>query len=172
MRLAEAEALAVSDDDLRRTLGELGADAEETIDELRSLAHGVYPAVLIDHGLASALASVAGRSPLSVRVETALPGRLAPAIEAAVYFCCLEAIQNAAKHAGASATVTVRVGAHAGGVAFEIRDDGVGFDVDDVHGGHGLTNLNDRVAAVGGDVHVASGHGAGTTVRGDVPATA
>jgi len=174
MRLADAEAQVVSDDELRRSLGELGADTEETIDELRSLAHGVYPAVLVDHGLASALASVAGRSPLPVRVETALPGRFAPAIEAAVYFCCLEAIQNAAKHAGVGATVTVSVRAHAGRVAFEIRDDGVGFDVHDVHdvhGGHGLTNLNDRVAAVGGDVHVASGHGAGTTVRGDVPAT-
>jgi len=174
MRLADAEAQVVSDDELRRSLGELGADTEETIDELRSLAHGVYPAVLVDHGLASALASVAGRSPLPVRVETALPDRFAPAIEAAVYFCCLEAIQNAAKHAGVGATVTVSVRAHAGRVAFEIRDDGVGFDVHDVHdvhGGHGLTNLNDRVAAVGGDVHVASGHGAGTTVRGNVPAT-
>jgi signal transduction histidine kinase len=82
----------------------------------------------------------------------------------------VEAIQNAAKHAGAGATVSVSVQAHAGRVAFEIRDDGVGFDVHDVHGGHGLTNLHDRVAAVGGDVHVASGHGAGTTVSGDVPA--
>jgi signal transduction histidine kinase len=171
MRLADAEAQAGSDDELRRSLGELGVDAEETIDELRSLAHGVYPAVLGDHGLASALTSVAGRSALPVRVRTALPGRFAPAIEAAVYFCCLEAIQNAAKHAGVGATVTVSVRAHAGRVAFEIRDDGVGFDVHDVHGGHGLTNLQDRVAAVGGDVHVASGHGAGTTVRGDVPAT-
>jgi signal transduction histidine kinase len=171
MRLADAEAQAASDDDLRRSLGELGADTEETIDELRSLAHGVYPAVLVDHGLASALTSVAGRSPLAVRVETALPGRFAPGIEAAVYFCCLEAIQNAAKHAGVGATVTVSVRAHAGRVAFEIRDDGVGFDVHDVHGGHGLTNLQDRVAAVGGDVHVASEHGAGTTVSGDVPAT-
>jgi signal transduction histidine kinase len=172
MRLAEAEAQAESDDELRRALGELGADAEATIDELRSLAHGVYPAVLVDHGLASALTSVGRRSPLPVRVETALPGRLAPAIEAAVYFCCLEAIQNAAKHAGAGATVTVSVRAHAGRVAFEIRDDGVGFDVHDVHRGHGLTNLHDRVAAVGGDVHIASGQGAGTTIRGDVPATA
>jgi signal transduction histidine kinase len=161
----------VSDDELRRSLGELGADTEETIDELRSLAHGVYPAVLVDHGLASALTAVALRAPLTVRVDVALEGRLAPEIEAAVYFCCLEAIQNAAKHAGTGATVTVSVQAHAGRVAFEIRDDGVGFDVDDVHGGHGLTNLHDRVAAVGGDVHVASGHGAGTTVRGDVPAT-
>jgi signal transduction histidine kinase len=171
MRLADAEARAVSDDELRRSLGEMGADTEETIDELRSLAHGVYPAVLVDHGLACALTSVAGRSPLPVSVETALPGRFAPAIEAAVYFCCLEAIQNAAKHAGVGARVTVSVRAHAARVAFEIRDDGVGFDVHGVHGGDGLTNLHDRVAAVGGDVHVASGHGAGTTVRGDVPAT-
>jgi signal transduction histidine kinase len=171
MRLADAEAHAESDDELRRSLGELGADAEETLDELRNLAHGVYPAVLVDHGLASALTSVAGRSPLPVHVEAALAGRFAPEIEAAVYFCCLEAIQNAAKHAGAGATVTVSVRAHAGRVAFEIRDDGVGFDVDDVDGGDGLTNLHDRVAAVAGDVHVASGPGAGTTVRGDVPAT-
>jgi signal transduction histidine kinase len=171
MRLADAEALAVSDDALRRSLGELGADTEETIDELRSLAHGVYPAVLVDHGLASALTAVARRSPLPVRVAAAPAGRFAPAIEAAVYFCCLEAIQNAVKHAGERATVTVSARAHAGRVTFEIRDDGVGFDVDDVHGGYGLTNLHDRVAAVGGDVHVASGPGAGTTVRGDVPAT-
>ena len=109
MRLADAEAQAASDDELRRSLGELGADTEETIDELRSLARGVYPALLVDHGLASALTSVAGRSPQPVHVETALAGRFAPQIEGAVYFCCLEAIQNAAKHAGAGAVVTVRV---------------------------------------------------------------
>jgi signal transduction histidine kinase len=129
----------------------------------------VYPAVLVDHGIAPALASVASRSPLPVRVQTALAGRLAPEIEAAVYFCCLEAIQNAAKHAGAGAKVTVSVRARAGRIAFEVRDDGVGFDVDGVHGGHGLMNLHDRVAAVAGDVDVTSGP-AGTTVRGDVPA--
>jgi signal transduction histidine kinase len=169
MRLADAEAHAASDDELRRSLGELGVDAEETIDELRRLAHGVYPAVLVDHGLASALRSVAGRSPLPVRVETALAGRFAPEIEAAVYFCCLEAIQNAAKHAGAGATVTVRVHAHAGRVAFEVRDDGVGFDVDHVDDSHGLMNLHDRVAAVAGGVRVVSGRGTGTTVSGNVP---
>jgi signal transduction histidine kinase len=168
IRLADAEAHAASDAELSRSLGELGADAEATLDELRSLAHGVYPAVLVDHGIAPALASVAGRSPLPVHVETALSGRLPHEIEAAVYFCCLEAIQNAAKHAGAGATVTVSVRARAGRIAFEVRDDGVGFDVDAVHRGQGLMNLHDRVAAVGGGVHVASGP-AGTTVRGDVP---
>jgi signal transduction histidine kinase len=170
MRLADAEAHVVSDDELRRSLGELGADAEETLDELRSLAQGVYPAVLVDHGLAAALSSVARRAPLLVHLEAAPATRFAPEIEAAVYFCCLEAIQNAAKHAGAGATVTVNVRAHAGRVAFEIGDDGLGFDFDDVRCGQGLTNLHDRVAAVAGEVHIASRHGAGTTVRGDVPA--
>jgi signal transduction histidine kinase len=169
MRLADAEARAASDDELRRSLRELGADTEETIDELRSLAHGVYPAVLVDHGLACALTSVARRSPVPVCVEAPLAGRFAPDVEAAVYFCCLEAIQNAAKHAGAGATVSVRVEAHGGRVAFEIRDDGVGFDVDDVADGHGLMNLHDRVAAVAGVVRVVSGRGTGTTVSGNVP---
>jgi signal transduction histidine kinase len=172
MRLADAEAQAVSDDGLRRSLGELGADAEETIDELRSLAHGVYSAVLVDHGLTAALTSVAVRSPVPVRVESDLAGRAAPEIEAAVYFCCLEAIQNAAKHAGPGATVTVRLRAHAGRVGFDIRDDGVGFDVDEVVRGDGLTNLHDRSAAVGGEVRIVSAPGAGTTVSGDVPTRA
>ena len=170
MRLADAEAHVVSDDELRRSLCELGTDAEETLDELRSLAQGVYPAVLVDHGLASALKAVARRASLPVRVEAALGRRFAPEIEAAVYFCCLEAIQNAAKHAGVGATVTVSVWARAGRVAFEIVDDGLGFDSDDVRGGQGLTNLHDRVAAVAGEVHITSSPGAGTTVRGDVPA--
>jgi signal transduction histidine kinase len=170
MRLAVAEAQAASDGELQRSLGELGADAEATIDELRSLAHGVYPAVLVDHGLAPALVAVAGRSPLPVHVEAAPAARFAPDIEAAVYFCCLEAIQNAAKHAGHDATVTVSIRAHAGRVTFEICDDGVGFDVDAVHDGDGLTNLRDRVAAVAGEVHVASGRGGGTVVSGEVPA--
>jgi signal transduction histidine kinase len=172
MRLADAEAQATSDDELRRSLGELGADAEATLDELRTLAHGVYPAVLVDYGLATALASVAVKSPIPVRVHAGLSARFAPEIEAAVYFCCVEAIQNAAKHAGRDATVTVTVRADAGRVAFEVRDDGVGFDVADVRDGAGLANLHDRVAAVAGTVEVASGRGQGTIVHGEVPVPA
>jgi signal transduction histidine kinase len=170
LKLADAEAHAASDDDLRRSLGELGADAEATLEELRSLARGVYPAVLVDHGLAHALTSVANRAPLPVRVEAAALGRLPPEIEATVYFCCLEAIQNAAKHAGSGAAVTVSVRAHSGRVVFEVRDDGVGFDADAVPAGQGLTNLGDRVATVAGTVHIASSAGHGTTVCGDLPA--
>jgi signal transduction histidine kinase len=171
VRLADAETRAGSDEDLKRSLSELGADAEATLDELRSLGQGLYPAVLVDQGLAAALASVAVRSPLPVHVDAAAaPQRFAPEIEAAVYFCCLEAIQNAAKHAGRGATVTVSVRARGGRVAFEVRDDGVGFDVKAVRGA-GVINLRDRVAAVGGEVDVASSRGGGTAVRGEVPAT-
>ncbi len=170
MGLAEAEASVTSDEELRRSLAELGADAEATLDELRNLAHGVYPAVLVDHGLSAALAAVAARSPVPLHVAVALAERLAPEVEAAVYFCCLEAIQNAAKHAGPGATVTVSVRRHAGRVVFDVCDDGVGFDTGAVHDGNGLANLQDRVAAVAGDVQIASAHGAGTTVRGNVPA--
>ena len=145
MRLADAEAQAASDDELRRSLGELGADTEETIDELRSLAHGVYPAVLVDHGLASALTSVAGRSPLPVRVDggsrqgASRRRSRRPSTSAA-----WKRSRTRPSTPAPAPTVTVSVQAHAGRVAFEIRDDGVGFDVDDVDGGHGLTNLHDR----------------------------
>ncbi len=170
MRLADAEAHATPDGELRQSLEELGADAEATLEELRSLAHGVYPVVLVDHGLAPALQSVARRSPMPVCVDAALAGRFAAEVEAAVYFCCVEAIQNAAKHGGPGTTVTVSARTHAGQVTFEIHDDGIGFDVDAVERGHGLTNLHDRLAAVSGEMHVASAHGRGTTVRGEVPA--
>ena len=161
----------MSDDELRRSLGELGADAEATLDELRSLAHGVYPAVLVDHGLAPALTSVAGRSPLPVHVEAALAGASHRRSRRPSTSAAWRRSRTRPSTPAPCATVTVSIREHGGRVAFEIRDDGVGFDVDDVHGGHGLTNLHDRVAAVGGDVHVASGRGAGTTVSGDVPAT-
>ncbi len=179
MRLADAEAHATPDGELRQSLEELGADAEATLEELRSLAHGVYPVVLVDHGLGPALDSVARRSPMPVRVDAALAGRFAPEVEAAVYFCCVEAIQNAAKHGGPGTTVTVSARAHAGRVTFEIRDDGVGFDVDAFDDGHGLTNLHDRLAAVSGEVHVTSAarprdhgprRGAGRHLTGSSPA--
>jgi signal transduction histidine kinase len=150
-------------------LGELGAEVDEAIDTLSSLALGIYPPVLEEHGIAAALESQVRVGSIPVVVDADGVDRQPIETEAAVYFCCLEAIQNASKHAGAGATVTVRVRAHAGRLSFEIRDDGVGFDVDNVIRGDGLTNLHDRIAAVAGEVHVVSGSGAGTTISGDVP---
>ncbi|MGZ4270125.1 MAG: ATP-binding protein [Solirubrobacteraceae bacterium] len=169
LKLAEAEARATSDRDLQQSLSELGADAEATLDELRDLAHGVYPAVLGDHGLAVALRSAARAAALPVHVDAAAVGRLEPELEATVYFCCLEAIQNAVKHAGPGASVTVTVTTRPGHVAFAVSDDGVGFDVARGEPGHGLANLADRVAAAGGELRVSSHPSRGTTVRGDLP---
>src|SRR5690606_33049742 len=90
----------------------------------------------------------------------------------AVYFCCLEAIQNAGKHAGASAAITVRVDAEDGRLRFAVSDDGRGFDVGAAAAGHGFVNMRDRLGAVGGDLVVESTPGVGTTIRGTLPAPA
>ena len=102
-------------------------------------------------------------------VRDALP-RQSEAVETAVYFCCLECIQNAAKHAGPGATATIRLGQEADRVRFSVEDDGRGFDPAAVEQGAGLTNLSDRVAAVGGSLRIDSRPGAGTRIAGDLPA--
>ena len=142
--------------------------------ELRDLAHGLYPSVLTQHGLAAAIEAAADRSPTPVRLDIGAVGRLPADREAAVYFCLLEALHNANKYAHAS-TVEIRLRRSGDGdaevVVFEVVDDGVGFDVDAVRrdGGQGLTNLADRLGAVSGSLEVESSGGAGTTVRGTVP---
>ena len=90
-------------------LGGLDSEIQETLDHLRDLAHGIYPPLLQDRGLADALAAAALRAPIAARVEARGLGRYPPDVEATVYFCCLEALQNAAKHAGDGAYVTIRV---------------------------------------------------------------
>src|ERR671912_2209598 len=105
------------------------ADAvKDTIQELRDLAHGIYPPLLMDAGLAEALRAAANRSPLAVSVDADGLGRYSSDLEAAVYFCCLEALQNAAKHAP-EASVTIDIREEDGAVQFEVSDDGPGFDV-------------------------------------------
>ncbi|WP_214109516.1 sensor histidine kinase [Acrocarpospora catenulata] len=146
---------------------ELRADVQGTITAVRELAHGVYPPLLRNHGLDHALRSAARRSPLPCTVTVDLPQRYSEAIEAAVYFCCLEAIQNAGKHAGADAAITVRLAADARTLTFEVADDGVGFDQSE-HGG-GFVNMSDRLGAIGGSLTVTSQLGAGTRINGEIP---
>jgi signal transduction histidine kinase len=148
----------------------LERELEHALEELRALAHGVYPPALRDQGLKPVLAAAARRAtrPTSVAVET--NGRHAPEVEATVYFCCLEAIQNACKHAGSEAAVSVRVWEQGGGVVFEITDDGRGFSSREPHG-VGLLNLEDRVGALGGTLTIDSVPGRGTTIRGMVAAS-
>ena len=152
-----------------RELDSLGLEVDEAIDELRDLAHGLYPPLLAQAGVGAALAAVARRSGIPVRVFELGLSRQPEPVEVTIYFCCLEALQNVAKHAGPGASVAVTLGESDGCVEFAVEDDGAGFDPATVERGSGLTNLADRVAAVGGTLRVDSSPGAGTRVTGRVP---
>jgi signal transduction histidine kinase len=156
-----------------RRLQELERELDETLEELRSLSHGVYPALLADRGLPEALRAAATRSRLRVELEAHDVERYAPEVESAVYFCVLEALQNALKHAAGARRVVVRLdgGSHAE-LRFSVRDDGAGTRDGTVRAGAGLTNMHDRLAAVGGEVTITSSPGVGTIVRGRVPTPA
>jgi signal transduction histidine kinase len=150
-------------------LDELSRDVEDTIQQLRDLAHGIYPPLLADKGLGEALASAARRAALPTSVDADGVGRYPAEREAAVYFCCLEALQNAGKYAGEGATATILLRREGGGLVFEVRDDGAGFDVTARRAGAGFTNMSDRLGAVGGALRVESTPGVGTRVSGVVP---
>jgi signal transduction histidine kinase len=153
----------------RALLGELTTDTQSALDELRSLAHGIYPALLSGGGLCDALAAACRRAALPTELHADGIRRYPPELEAAVYFCCLEALQNAAKYAGGGASARVTLWEEAGGLLFEIRDDGAGFDAAHSSSGVGLTNMNDRLGAVGGRLDIESELGQGTLIRGAVP---
>jgi signal transduction histidine kinase len=163
---------AVEDDpaDAIAMIDEIKGNLQDAIQELRALAHGIFPPLLVSGGLAEALPAAATRAPLAVRVDTAGIGRYSAEMEAAVYFCVMEALQNAGKHAGEGATATVTVTAKDGTLGFEVADDGAGFDVGGAtEQGHGFVNMSDRLGAFGGTLTVRSTPGAGTTVTGVLP---
>ncbi|WP_283136140.1 sensor histidine kinase [Rhizohabitans arisaemae] len=150
-------------------LQELRGVVRATNAAFRELAHGIYPPLLRAHGLGEALRSATRRLPLRHRVTADLPYRYPEQVEAAVYFCCLEAVQNAAKHAGPGAFVQVRIHAEEEELRFEVRDDGRGF-TPGAGQGHGFVNMRDRLGAVGGVLTVESAPGEGTAVSGRIPA--
>ena len=153
-------------------LDQLGLDLQDAVQELRSLAHGIYPPLLIDRGLEEALRAAAGRAALPTEVVADHLGRYSPETEAAAYFCCMEALQNAGKHAGEGAEATVRVWEEGDRLCFEVADTGAGFDMASAAGkGAGFVNMSDRVGAVGGNFSVDSAPGRGTTIAGRVPIT-
>jgi signal transduction histidine kinase len=170
IKLELAEELMPSDPARgRELLHEIGDETIEALEEVRSLAHGVYPPLLERRGLTDALREAVLRSPIPTSLEHTAVGRYREAVETAVYFCCLEALQNAAKHASGTTSVTVAL-VDDGVLRFEVRDDGPGFDPA-TSSGAGLTNMRDRLAAVGGDLTVLSAAGEGTRVIGRVPVT-
>jgi signal transduction histidine kinase len=152
-------------------LSQLKSEAQEALENLRDLARGIYPPLLADQGLLAALAGQARKSPIHVSMEADAIGRFSQDVEAAVYFCTLEALQNVAKYAQASGA-TVRLSRGDGYLDFEVTDDGVGFDPTARGYGTGTQGMADRLAALGGELSVISSPGSGTKVTGRVPVAA
>lgn len=166
VKLRLASDLMPSDQQAALTLiDEARGESRDALDTLRDLARGIYPPILADQGLEAALRAQASKG--TVRAEITAHGldRYAQEVESAVYFCVLEALQNVAKYSG---TDTARVGLRAenGRLSFSVADDGAGFDPRTVARGAGLTNMTDRIEALGGRVEIDSSPGAGTTVGG------
>jgi signal transduction histidine kinase len=149
-------------------LEQLQVEAQEALDDLRDLARGIYPPLLADRGLAAALDAQSRKSPVPVSVRADGIGRFPQEVEAAVYFCALEAMQNIAKYARAS-SASVRIVRSNGHLGFEVSDDGVGFDPGATGYGTGLQGMADRLDALGGTLSVRSAPGAGTTIEGRLP---
>ena len=149
-------------------IGQLKADADEALETLRDLARGIYPPLLADKGLAAALLAQERRATVQVEVEADGLGRYSQDVEAAVYFCVLEALQNTQKYAVAGhATVRLRVAGDQ--LHFEVEDDGKSYEPATQKKGSGNQNMEDRLDALGGSVEVHSAPGDGVRVGGRVP---
>ncbi len=167
--LAQAETAAGQDEERERALvARLRAETRSALETLRELARGIYPPLLADQGLAAAVSAQAGKAAGPVELDASGVGRYPEEIETAVYFCCVEALQNAARHAS-GATVLVRLSGSDGEISFAVQDDGPGFDSGSVPASSGLEHMRDRLAALGGVIEIDSRAGRGTTVAGRVP---
>ena len=149
-------------------LDELEVETHQALETLHALARGIYPPILRELGLEAAIGAQGTRFSVPVEVSATGLTRYPSEVEGAVYFCCLEALQNVAKHAKAT-MVRIHLGDAAGELAFSVDDNGVGFDLLHVPHGSGLQNIADRLAALGGQLTVTPGPNGGTTLRGRVP---
>ena len=171
VKLRLAEQLSERDPQkVKGLLADLQSETGDALENLRDLARGIYPPLLADKGLVAALESQARKSVVPVTIEANGIGRYPQDAEAAVYFSCLEALQNVSKYASASrATVSLSDGD--GRLRFEVTDDGQGFETSTASHGSGLQGISDRLAALDGEFEVRSSPGAGTTVSGTLPVT-
>jgi signal transduction histidine kinase len=156
------------DNEAGAILDGFGDEVDALIGEVRDLAHGIYPALLTSHGLSAALsdAGLQAARPVSVRANGVR--RCGPQVEIAVYFSCLAALDNAAKHAG-PVPISVSLSDADGALDFVVCDPGAGFDLHRTPAGSGLASMHGRIAAVGGTLTVDSAPGRGTRVHGNVP---
>jgi signal transduction histidine kinase len=169
VKLGLAELLAAKDpEQTKATLQQLKADTDEALETVRDLARGIYPPLLAEKGLATALESQARKATVPVTLDADGIGRYPQEVEATVYFCVLEALQNVQKYASAS-HATVRLRETDGALRFDVEDDGRGFDEEQVRKGAGLTNMQDRLDALDGALDVRSAPGDGCRVIGRLP---
>ncbi len=154
--------------DARRTLQELRAQVGDVIDEVRALCHGIYPPLLTAAGPADALRGAALRLPVPVRTRDRGLTRHPEDVESAVFFCCMEAVQNAIKHGGSVGAITIDIEEREGELRFSVSDDGRGFDAGAANGA-GITNMRDRLAALEGELTIGFPGEGGTTVSGSIP---
>jgi signal transduction histidine kinase len=168
LRLAENHVVG-SPEETQRLLHELQAEAQEALESLRDLARGIYPPLLVDSGLPAALHAYAAKASMPVAIEAVGVGRYRQEVEAAVYFCCAEALQNVAKYAG-TCNVEARLAEEDGYLTFSVADDGAGLDPSASPAGTGIQGMTDRVEALGGTLQVRTTLGRGTTISGRLPA--
>ncbi|MGB8876855.1 MAG: histidine kinase [Solirubrobacteraceae bacterium] len=166
--LALAQEVPETPPALVETLAGLEARAQAALDSVRNIVRGIFPPVLADFGLAQALRAQAARAPIHLSLEGTAP-RSTEAAEAAVYFACSEAIQNAAKYAGRAAQITLRLRHEQESLAVHIADDGRGFDPAHTPRGAGLQNIRDRIEDLGGTFNLASRPGHGTALTISLP---
>lgn len=163
VRLRLLESQSGDDPQLLEAIRTVVSELDQAVEEVRELAHGIYPPLLQTGGLVAALTAVARRSPLPVEADLAEIGRLEESTETALYFTALEALTNAAKHAP-DATVILSLVDDSDGLVLTVADDGPGFVVDPAVRSNGTHNMGDRLAAVGGNLLVDSTPGNGTRV--------
>ncbi len=147
-------------------IADAGRHIDVALERIRDLAKGIYPSVLRDLGLSHALASIARELPLQISLRGQLRRRFAPEVETAVYFCCVEALQNVTKHCGGGTRVTLTLAERSTGLEFIVADTGPGFDQELFAASRGLAGMRDRLESIGGQVRIDSRPGSGTTITG------
>ena len=149
-------------------IDQLRDDAEVALQGIRDMTRGAYPPILADAGLAAALEAKARSAALPVSLDAADVGRLPKQVEIAAYYCCSEALQNAAKYANATA-IRVTIRSRSNELSLHVTDDGSGFDPATAHRGVGMRSMTERVESLGGTLEIRTAPGAGTDISAVIP---